>query len=328
MSAHHSLLTFVLFNGVVKRFVLCYSLYLVLPEPETIQQLSDEHRWNLLQHRRFEIRITQSFEILRSRGIEPVLIKGWAAALNYPDEKSRVFADIDLAVPRDQYKFVLELSRSAPLSSMGVDVHRELRHLDSAPWSELFERSRLTGIDDYKIRVLAPEDHLRVLCTHWLTDGGQYRDRLWDIYYAIKNRPLDFDWKTCLGEISRTRKNWILTAIAITRDYLELDVSDLPFVDELNSVPEWVKNCLEEEWASDVRLRPLQTCLYNKTLLLQQIKKRIPPNPIQATIESEAKFDESSRVPLQFKSVMLRLVPSLNRVGRSIADKLRRSQPS
>ena len=213
----------------------------MLPEPLTIQQLSDEQRWNLLQHRRFEIRITQSFEILRSRGIEPVLIKGWAAALNYPAEKSRVFADIDLAVPRDQYKFALELSRSTPLSSFGVDVHRELRHLDSAPWGELFERSRLTEIDDFKIRVLAPEDHLRVLCTHWLTDGGQYRDRLWDIYYAIQNRPLDFDWKTCLGTISLTRKNWILTAIAITRDYFELDVSYLPFADELTSVPEWVK---------------------------------------------------------------------------------------
>jgi hypothetical protein len=143
-------------------------------------------------------------------------------------------------------------------------------------------------------------------------------ERLWDIYYAVKNRPADFDWDKCLSGVSPTRQKWIVTTIAIARRYLELDVSDLPFADQTDSIPKWILRCLEKEWASDVRLRSLHACVRDPKLFWQQILKRIPPNPIESTIEMEGKFDDSSRAKYQIGSICARIVPSIKRLGPSL----------
>ena len=291
-------------------------------EAQIAHSIADANRWNLLQLRRFEFQIVKAFEIFRSHRLDPILLKGWAAARNYPPERHRVFADIDLAVSRDDYARAFELTHSATLNTINIDIHCELRHLDTLSWQTLYERSETIPLDGTDIRVLSPEDHLRVLCAHWLTDGGQYRERLWDIYYAIVNRPKDFDWKKCLGSVTAIRRNWVLTTIAITQKYLELDVGELPIENELPPIPKWMDDCLAKEWSSEVRLRSLHTCLDDRKLFFQQIRKRIPPNPIQATIESEAFFDDSSRISMQVKSVLRRITPSVQRVGRSVLGKL------
>ena len=77
--------------------------------------------------------------------------------------------------------------------------------------------------------MLCPEDELRVLCLRWLNDGGAYKERLWDIYYAVANQPPDFDWDQCRDSVSATGRRWIVTAIAITRKYLSLEVEGLRF---------------------------------------------------------------------------------------------------
>jgi hypothetical protein len=303
-------------------------LYLVLAEPQIALTIDDEYRWNLLRLRCYELQIVKAFEVFRARGIEPILFKGWAASRYYPAGRHRAFADIDLAVSRDDYAKGYELTHTAPLNTINIDIHRELRHLDVVLWKDLFDRSETVPIDDTFIRILSPEDHLRVLCSHWLTDGGQYRERLWDIYYAIENGPECIDWDLCLGSVPAVRRNWVLMTIAITRKYLNLDVSNLPIAHELPDIPKWIDRCLEKEWSSDVRLRSLHTCLNDRKLLVKQIKKRVPPNPIQATIESEEFFDEGSRLPMQLKSVMLRISPSISRVGGSILEKLWRKAPN
>ena len=278
------------------------------------QEISDEVRWNLLLLRRFEVNIVEAFTELRLHGIEPILIKGWAASQNYPVEHPRSFSDVDLAVASKDHDLALELSHTAPLDRLSIDVHRELRHLDTVPWNVLFERSKLEAIDNTEIRILCPEDHLRVLCVHWLVDGGQYKERLWDVFYAVKNRPPNFDWDKCLSGVSQTRQKWIVTTIAIAKRYFDLDVSDLPFADQTDDIPRWIIRCLETEWSSDVRLRSLHTCIRNPKLFRQQILKRIPPNPIQSTIEMEGEFDDSSRAKYQIGSVLARITPSIKRL--------------
>lgn len=285
-------------------------------------ETSQDLRWYLLFRRRSELEIKGIFDAYRKMEVEPILIKGWAAAQNYPDSRPRFFGDIDLAVRSADVEKCLARNRTERFTSLNIDLHRELRHLDTTPWNDLFARSKLVNVDGTAIRVLAAEDHLRVLCTHWLTDGGQYKDRLWDIYYAVENRPSDFDWEMFLGSVSETRQNWLKTAIAITRRHLGLDTTGLPFHGDLGDYPGWIDKCLAKEWASDVRLRSLDTCVNNPVLFFKQVRKRLPPNPIQATIESEALFDERSRIPVQIRSISMRFRPSFLRLMRETRRKL------
>ena len=154
----------------------------------------DEFRWHKLSMRRFELGILEAFQGFRSHGIEPILIKGWAAARNYPEDRVRNFGDVDLAFPASEYDKAKEVAGAQPNLLVAIDFHREFRHLDTTPWEVAFDRSELVDVDGGSIRVLSPEDHLRVLCVHWLNDGGAYKERLWDVYYAVANRPPDFDW--------------------------------------------------------------------------------------------------------------------------------------
>lgn len=273
----------------------------------------DTLRWQRLANRRAELNIVQAFRVFRKHRIEPILIKGWAANRFYPEDNPRFFSDIDLAVSTNDYNPAYGLIQSPEGNSLGVDLHRELRYLDTLAWDKLFARSELVDLDGVAIRIPCAEDHLRILCVHWLNDGAEYRERLWDIYYAVSNRPASFDWAKCLDCVSKTRRRWIIVSIGLAHLYLELPIDELPFADEARAIPDWIIRCVEREWKTDVRLRPLQVFIYRPARLLEQIRKRIPPNPIQATIDMEGEFDNRTRVFYQIGSVLKRIGPSLRR---------------
>jgi len=280
-----------------------------------MQSSEDQARkWIILHQRRLELRALAIFQELQGLGFQPILIKGWAAAKNYPSDRPRFYSDIDIAVSSSDFETVRGIVFASDSSLAGVDLHNELRHLDSVPWPELFDRSRVVEIDGGSIRILSAEDHLRVMAVHWLNDGGTNKERLWDIYYAVVNRPVDFDWSKCLDPISKTRRSWVICAIGLAHKYLDLPIEDLPFRDEELKIPHWVISTVEKEWADDEPFRPLQTCLGSPKIFLRQLRKRIPPNPIQATIEMEAPLDETSRTGIQIRNVFRRTKPSLTRI--------------
>lgn len=274
----------------------------------------DTTKWFLLNQKRLEIRAADIFRELQTSGFEPVLIKGWAAARNYPSNHPRHYSDIDIAVSSADFESVGSLITASSSSLSGVDLHNELRHLDSVPWQKLFDRSQLIELESGTIRILSPEDHLRVLATHWLNDGAANKERLWDIYYAVSNKPKDFDWSICLDSVSKTRRGWVICAIGLAHKYLDLSIDDLPFRAEVLSSPSWVLKTVEKEWAGDERLLPLQTCLRDPKLFIRQLRKRFPPNPIQATIEMEAPIDKTSRTTVQLRNIFRRTKPSIVRI--------------
>ncbi len=110
---------------------------------DTQKWITDDSRWNLLQEKAMAVRALQAFTLFRENGIEPILIKGLAAARFYPEPGSRASIDMDLAVSSVDFETASQIAISAAANGLAIDLHRELRHLDTVDWSDLFENSRL-----------------------------------------------------------------------------------------------------------------------------------------------------------------------------------------
>jgi hypothetical protein len=246
----------------------------------------------------------------KERGIEPLLIKGWLAAQNYPKTQFRDYGDIDLIVPIDiDRETALRAEEQFPDV---VDVHIGPRNHDTLTYDKLSANSELKKLlNGFEIRVVSPEDHLRILSVHWLNDGGIAKAKLWDIYYAVKNRPNSFDWSKCLDVVSPVRRKWVLAVILLTHHYFELPIDDLPFAAEIKSpnfVPNWVFNTIEKEWESNIPLLQLVNSFGSSKSFYEQLKKRIIPNPIQSAIFANAAIDDSSRIPSHLKATFIRAI--------------------
>jgi urease accessory protein UreE len=299
-------------NGAKKNSATPQLFNFVFMDFEKIEIKNDRH-WYLLFNVSVQVRISRAFNYFLKHSIQPILIKGWVAAQNYPNF-ARTFSDVDICVAPKDYEKARKILETTEGRALQVDLHKGLRHHDTLPWDDLFTNSRIIRIENTPIRILRPEDHLRVLCVHWLTDGGAYRERLWDIYYAVENRPADFDWDRFLGTVSERRKKWLLCCLGLTKTYLGLNLENTPVAGMVNNIPAWVIETVEREWADEVRLQPLQSSLHNRKILWQQIKKRIPPNPIQATVDMEGEFDDSPRIFYQIGDFVKRLYYSVRRI--------------
>lgn len=297
---------------------LCYSFFVEAGIAVQNPPIDDVARWNLLQWKAQRMRVARAFELFRSYSIEPILIKGLAAARFYPPSKLRQAIDIDLAVPRKDFETATQISESQNANGLIIDVHRELRHLDTLDWDDLFENSCLIEIDDTDVRVLRPEDSLRVLCVHWLNDGGASKDRLWDISYAIENRPSDFDWARFLGSVTERRRRWFVCTLGLARRFLGLDLDGTPVASEAYNIPRWIIKTVEREWSAKNRLWPMEASLNNPVKMAQQIAKRLRPNPIQATISMEGSFDARTRLFYRLGDVFSRIPSSYRRISGAI----------
>jgi len=273
--------------------------------------ITDSDRWNVLLEKAQEAQIILAFENFRRNAIEPVLIKGWAAATNYPGHVRRRTGDIDLAVAPHDYERALNLIRTPLFDGHFIDLHNGLSQLDTVGWKTLYSNSILKTVENKQVRVLSDEDHLRLLCIHWLIDGGRFKDKLWDIYYAVENRNSNFDWSRCLDVVSPIRRRWVTCAIGIAHIYLGLDIGGLPFEAEAIKIPKWIKRCIENEWKQSYNFEPILTSTHDMRLFAHQIFRRIPPNPIRATIESEGDLYSNRRPIYQAKVFARRLGPFL-----------------
>lgn len=277
----------------------------------------------LLKFKIYEKRLVEVWKKFEEHKIEPILIKGWAAAWNYPQPYLRRLGDFDLAVNPNEFEKAAELQKY--FSDREVDLHRGFRHLDSVKWDDLYKNSRSKRCGETLIRVLRPEDHLRVLCVHWLADGGREKNRLEDIKYAVARRPADFDWERCLGIVGKNRRRWIIYTIGLAHRYYNLAIDDLPFADESAGLPDWLIKNLEKEWNNPVEFKFLETCLNSRQEFFKQLRRRLPPNPIQSIVNMEGDFDRSARFLYQIGDVCGRMPSSLRRVFKTWRTKFQRS---
>ncbi len=277
------------------------------------EEAKNFEKLKIITFRVYEKRLGDIWKYFEEKKIEPILIKGWAAALNYPHPYSRRLGDFDLAVNPSDYERAAVLKKELHLSE--VDLHDGLRKLDKLQWNDLFDSSILVECGKTSVRILRPEDHLRVLCVHWLADGGREKAKLLDIYYAVKNRPPDFDWDGCLKTVGAKRRKWVIYTIGLTHRYFGLAADDLPFAEEVKKIPGWLINAVEKEWNNPVEFKYLQSCLGSRKDFFKQLGRRFPPNPLQSTVNMEGDFDASTRFFYQIGDVFGRFIPSVGRVS-------------
>jgi hypothetical protein len=278
-------------------------------------ELEQAYRLHALQSAINERRLKSALKLLRSAGVEPILVKGWAVARLYPDSGLRPYGDLDLCVAAAQYQIAKRAIANNPHGSFQVDLHRGFKTLDHKTWDELWSRSQLAQLGDTSVRVLSPEDHLRVLCFHFLREGAWRPLWLCDIAVAIETRPSDFDWDLFSGQHERQRR-WFACALALAEQLLGADLKGIPERVRSGRLPRWFLPTVLNEWEarsmsqrhatpmSSAWSRPMQT------LSIKSLRAHWP-NPIEATIGVNGPFNEIPRLPFQLGNCALRTLAFL-----------------
>ncbi len=244
--------------------------------------------------------------------IEPILIKGWAAASLYPERGLRPYGDIDLLVRPAQYEAAAEILARPEAGDCWVDLHRSLSELDDRSNADLFSRARLLPLKQSTVRVLSLEDHLALLTVHLLKHGAWRPLWLCDIGAAIESLPAEFDWDTCLGS-SKRRAGWIKVGIGLAAHLLGASTDRLPAFIDAGELPRWLIEAVRKEWQNPLATNqpptkhpvPIASQLRNPAGLWRAVCERWP-NPIIATISINGQLNRYPRLPYQLGNWAMR----------------------
>ena len=287
--------------------------------------LHQAYRLQVLQSGIHEEKIKKVFHLLRQHSIEPILVKGWAAAGLYPERGLRPYGDIDLLVKPEQYETAAGLLASPEVKDCWVDLHRSISELDDRPLEKLFARSELLPLGEGTVRVLAPEDHLALLAVHLLKHGAWRPLWLCDIGAAIESLPPTFDWGMCLGPVRR-RAGWIKGSIELASYFLEAKTDHLPPSMKGSELPRWLIEAVRKEWRNPFAMNqppmrhplPIARQLKDPAGLFKAVRERWP-NPIIATVSVNGQFNCLPRLPYQLGNWALRAARFLLGVTRRSA---------
>jgi hypothetical protein len=270
-----------------------------LEKSSATADLLNGYRLYALQNALVENQIKEIFASFRALRIEPILIKGWAIGRLYPEKGLRFYGDIDLVVRPSDYETALDLIKSRKYS---VDLHNGISKLDHNPMDELCARSQLVKLDSMDVRVLSPEDHLRLLCTHFLRDGAWNLRGLCDIAVAVENRPEGFDWDICLGKDKR-RADWVACAIGLAHRLLGAKVDDTPVAERAADLPRWLLPAVLKQWkrpkVADHFPQELMIKSFGNPLRAARALLNRWPDPVRATVMMEGRFNNFPRLPFQ-----------------------------
>lgn len=276
--------------------------------------LLDGYRLYAIHNALIENQIAEVFASFRALAIEPILIKGWAVARLYAEKGLRLYGDIDLVVRPSDYETARGLINSR---KYGVDLHDGLSKLDPHPLDDLYARSQLVKLKDADVRVLGAEDHLRVLCAHFLRDGAWHVRGLCDIALAVEKRPDGFDWDICLGKDKR-RADWVACAIGLAHRLLDARVDDTPVAARAADLPRWLIPAVLKQWRN-----PIVADHYPQELMIRSLRNPLRaakamldrwPDPVRATVMMEGRFNNLPRLPLQAGLYVWRVADFLKRL--------------
>lgn len=277
-----------------------------LRPPLFLSTMSDdgELKWLGLRHEANEIRLAEIFSSLTDNGFEPLLIKGYAAAIHYPRVHLRSYSDIDVCVDPSAYPRAKAFLRSRKFG-FGIDLHSGLRHLHPSHFRDVLGRAQALSIRCVGVKVPSPEDHLIILATHWLNDGGAKRDRLADLKHIVEGQP-NLDWDLIRRILPRHRLRWLQIALGAATEYGGLDSKKAACSPEELRIPKWVDRALHSGWHGP-ELEPLYYRNDSVRGILRQLRMRFPPNPIESTVECDGDFDSGIIWTYQLRALLKRV---------------------
>ena len=267
----------------------------------TLQQAYRLHTIRTAVHEQV---VQELFEALRSAGVEPILIKGWAVARLYPDPGLRPYGDVDIVVRPEQHTAAASVLNEAKRDECPVDLHRGLGRMHDQSLDALYARSQTVRLGAVDIRILGPEDHLVVLIRHFLRHNAWRPLWLCDIAAALESRPPDFDWDRCLGG-SRRHAGWVACTLGVAHQLLDAHVENTPVANRANHVPSWFVPAVLRQWnrclgpgERERVVRYLTTYWQHPTQIFREACERWDM-PIAATVALSGPLNEFPRFPFQ-----------------------------
>jgi Uncharacterised nucleotidyltransferase len=271
------------------------------------EQLRDAYRLHTLQAAVHERDLAEVVRALSAAGIEPLIIKGWTAARFYAEPGLRPYGDIDVCVAPEQ----LTAAR-APLANVGpavdVDLHGGLnvnrRALPDLPsFEEARARAVRVRLEDVEVPILAPEDHITLLCVHLLSHGVSRPVWLCDVAAALERLPGDFDWERCLNRTPRLA-SWVAATVILAQRLLGAEAEHLPS----GPRPRWLERAVLKEWGSRRRDYPgdligLTPARHLRPRHALRVVRANWVNPVSATMFPGATFNSLPRLPFQLRFV-------------------------
>ena len=274
------------------------------------EHLQQAYRLNTLDSRRNKPKIENVFALLRSFGIEPILIKGWAAARYYPEQGLRPYGDIDICVRRKEFQSAERALAGADPPLSKVDLHAGFAKFGIREEEELFTRSELANIGQTDVRILCAEDHLRVVCFHLMREGAWRPLWLTDVAATLESLPPHFDWDYCLGDSRQAAP--VVNAISLAQQLLGAEVDGMPEAQRARKNPRWLIPTVLNEWGSATpsmtsrHVAPMLGHLRPRKDLLKGLRDRWP-NPIEATTTMNGPFNNLPRLPFQIANSLVRV---------------------
>ena len=264
--------------------------------------------------------LQEVFAALRSAGVEPILIKGWAAARLYPGHGLRPYGDHDVVVRPEQYVTAIRVLNDVKIEECSVDLHCGLARMNDQSVDALYARSQVARLGDVDIRTLGPEDHLVVLVRHFLRHNAWRPLWLCDIAAALESRPAEFDWDRCLGGNWR-RADWVACTLGLAHRLLDALVDDTPVAHRAKHLPTWLVPAVLRQW--DRCTKPgyggsvvsyVRSHWRDPRQILKEARMRWDM-PIASTIAFGGPFNEMPRIPFQLGLALAHIPEWCREVG-------------
>jgi hypothetical protein len=302
-------------------------------ETSSLEQLSQAYRQNALRAPLHMQSIRVVVPRLRAAGIDPVLIKGWSSARLYPRPGLRPYLDLDLVVPPGQRaRAEAILQAGSPLS---CPDHADV--LDGATWSAsdwegespegdladhsweaVLERTLLVPLGDMSVRVLGPEDHLRLAAVHAVRHKFDRPVWLCDIALLVETLPDGFDWSYCLAGCNRNTER-VVRSVGLAHQVLEADLRHCP--PSASDVPAWLIRAVLRRWGTLPIWGPgpsIVLTLRHPRTLPRELYRRWP-DPLESSLRFNLSLTGNSRLAAQAHDFVLRLgVPLARRLRQGL----------